>query len=67
MRLGRDQKGKNKAKEIDDKRMGRDYRREERVKKPAERQKKDKRIDEIIRGRREEKAREIRGTQIVRA
>ena len=46
--------------------MGRDYRREERAKKPVERQKKAKRIDEIIKGRREEKAREIGGTQNVR-
>lgn len=49
-------------KETDAKRMGRDYKREERAKETEERQK-TIRVDEIIKGRREEKKREIRGTQ----
>ena len=60
--MGQDQKGKNKMKETDGKRMGRDYKREERAKETEERQK-TIRVDEIIKGRREEEAREIGGTQ----
>ena len=73
--MRRDQKEKNKVKEVDAKRMGRDYQREERAKETGERQKKTNRMDEkklgrgkktptewTRRGRREE-TREIGGTQ----
>ena len=65
MRVRRDEKEKNKMKETDAKRMGRDDKREERTKKTGERQK-IIRVDEIIKGRREEEAREIGGTQNLR-
>ena len=56
--MRRDQKEKNKMKETDAKGMRRDYKREERAKDTEERQK-TIRVDEIIKGRREEKKREI--------